>query len=353
MRGPLDDPLRRFAIATADLADDDVVVRLTADNVVPDGDLVSLLAAEVTGSAAYVRVGGDDPALPYGVAGEAFTVRALREADKEATDPADREHVTPYVRRVHGDRRIDAHRRPRRLGRAAVHRGHLRRLRRAEPGARRHRRPVGTGWRELCARLATLAAASPPVEPRRENPLRQGPFVLGTVQLGLAYGVANQTGMPDESTAGEVLAAAAAAGVTHVDTARAYGDSERRIGRALDRGLSEHLRVVTKVRPLDDVPADGPVGWGREAVLASGQTSLRLLGADSVDALLLHRAAGLEPARGPRRAAAAPRGGTDAARSGRPCPRPAELLALLEDPEVGYVQLPFNLLDRRWRDRRA
>ena len=45
VRGPLDDPLRRFAIATADLADDDVVVRLTADNVVPDGELVSLLAA--------------------------------------------------------------------------------------------------------------------------------------------------------------------------------------------------------------------------------------------------------------------------------------------------------------------
>ncbi len=37
VRGPLDDPLRRFAIATADLDDDDVVVRLTADNVVPDG----------------------------------------------------------------------------------------------------------------------------------------------------------------------------------------------------------------------------------------------------------------------------------------------------------------------------
>ena len=208
---------------------------------------------------------------------------------------------------------------------------------------------LGTSWRELCARLATLADAPPPVEPRSENPLRQGPFVLGTVQLGLAYGVANQTGMPDESTAREVLAAAAAAGVSHVDTARAYGDSERRIGRALDRGLSEHLRVVTKVRPLDDVPADGPVGWGREAVLASGQTSLRLLGTDSVDALLLHRAVDWSRP-GVRDGLLRLREEGLTRSIGASLSTPAELLALLGDPEVGYVQLPFNLLDRRWRD---
>ncbi len=346
VRGPLDDPLRRFAIATADLADDDVVVRLTADNVVPDGEIVSLLADGLT-DASYVRVGGDDPALPYGVAGEAFTVRALREADKEATDPADREHVTPHVRRSHGDRRITL---------AGVDAGWagLRctvdtfddyvALSRVLAGIED---PVGTGWRDVCARLASLAAAPPPVEPRRENPLGQGPFVLGTVQLGVAYGAANQAGLPDEAVAAEVLATAAAAGVTHLDTARAYGDSERRIGRALARGLSEHLRVVTKVRPLDDVPLDAAAGWGREAVLASAQTSLRLLDAGSVDALLLHRAADWSKP-GVRDGLLRLRQDGLVRRVGASLSTPEELLALLADPEVGYVQLPFNLLDRRW-----
>ncbi len=347
VRGPLDDPLRRFAIATADLADDDVVVRLTADNVVPDGDLVSLLAAEVTGPAAYVRVGGDDPALPYGVAGEAFTVRALREADKEAADPADREHVTPYVRRVHGDRRATVADVPDDWGalRCTVDTfDDYVALSRVLDGIGD---PVGTGWREVCARLAELAAVIPPAAPRRENPLAQGPFVLGTVQLGVTYGAANRTGMPDESTANEVLAAAAAAGVTHLDTARAYGESERRVGAALQRGLSEHLRVVTKVRPLDDVPADAPYGWGHEAVLASAQTSLRLLGTGSVDALLLHRAADWQRP-GVQDALVELRDAGHAELVGASLSSPAELLTLLDDREVGYVQLPFNLLDRRW-----
>lgn len=349
VRGPLDDPLRRFAIATADLSDDDVVVRLTADNVVPDGELVSLLATELAGRSAYVRVGGDDPALPYGVAGEAFTVRALREADKEATDPADREHVTPYVRRVHGDRRVSVTQVPDDWAglRCTVDTfDDYVALSRVLAGIGD---PVGAGWREVCARLADLSAAAAPTAPRHENALGQGPLVLGTVQLGVTYGVANQAGMPDESTAGEVLATAAAVGVTHVDTARAYGESEQRVGRALGRGLSEHLRVVTKVRPLDDVPADGPAGWGEQAVLASAQTSLRLLGTDAVDALLLHRAADWSRA-GVRQGLLALRDNGQARLVGASLSTPAELLDLLEDPEVGYVQLPFNLLDRRWLD---
>src|SRR5512132_3714647 len=42
-RGPLQDVLKRYCLAAKDLADDAVVIRLTADNVVPDGGLVSEL----------------------------------------------------------------------------------------------------------------------------------------------------------------------------------------------------------------------------------------------------------------------------------------------------------------------
>ena len=95
--------------------------------------------------------------------------------------------------------------------------------------------------------------------------------------------------MPDEETAGQLLATAADHGVTHLDTARAYGVSEAQIGRALAHGLSERLGVVTKVRPLDDVPVEADPALAREAVRASGSESLRRLRTDSVAALLLHR----------------------------------------------------------------
>src|SRR5690606_25854192 len=46
VRGPLDDVMRRFIVATEGLADDGVVVRLTADNVFPDAHLVAEVVRE-------------------------------------------------------------------------------------------------------------------------------------------------------------------------------------------------------------------------------------------------------------------------------------------------------------------
>ena len=56
-------------------------------------------------------------------------------------------------------------------------------------------------------------------------------LALGTVQLGIPYGIANQTGMPDDTTALEILRAAHEHGYTWLDTAAGYGQSEAVIGR--------------------------------------------------------------------------------------------------------------------------
>jgi len=47
------------------------------------------------------------PSWPHGLDCEAFTVAALDEAAETATDPADREHVTPWIRRNRAFRRVN------------------------------------------------------------------------------------------------------------------------------------------------------------------------------------------------------------------------------------------------------
>src|SRR5690349_2612636 len=76
-------------------------------------------------------------------------------------------------------------------------------------------------------------------------------LMLGTVQFGMAYGIANKSGQPAYEEARDILAAAYEGGVNCLDTAASYGNSEATIGRALQElGLREQFAVVTKVPPV-------------------------------------------------------------------------------------------------------
>jgi len=76
-------------------------------------------------------------------------------------------------------------------------------------------------------------------------------LMLGTVQLGLPYGIANRTGQPSYQEARGILAAAYEGGVNCLDTAAAYGTSEEVLGRALaDLGIADKMTIVTKVHHM-------------------------------------------------------------------------------------------------------
>src|SRR5882672_1448531 len=80
-RGPLEDLLSRYRLASANFGDDDTIVRLTWDNVVPDGEFVQGLAAAFANSGLeYLTTDSLKGRLPYGLGAEAFTVAALRKA---------------------------------------------------------------------------------------------------------------------------------------------------------------------------------------------------------------------------------------------------------------------------------
>ena len=75
---------------------------------------------------------------------------------------------------------------------------------------------------------------------------------LGTVQLGLNYGISNTGGKPSLETAFNILDGAMKNGINTLDTAAGYGDSEEVIGKWLKtKPESEHPFIVTKIYELD------------------------------------------------------------------------------------------------------
>jgi spore coat polysaccharide biosynthesis protein SpsF (cytidylyltransferase family) len=98
-RGSLSNVLSRFAVAATDMPDDGIVVRLTADNLLPDGRFIQgFIDFFVQNRCVYL---GPEPTLPYGLCGEVFTAGILREANDGALLPEETEHVTPWMRDRH------------------------------------------------------------------------------------------------------------------------------------------------------------------------------------------------------------------------------------------------------------
>lgn len=178
---------------------------------------------------------------------------------------------------------------------------------------------------------------------------RPAELVLGSVQLGLAYGAANRTGKPSHGAALKLVHRAANAGVTHFDTARAYGDSESRLGEAL---LSRTgLRAVTKLSPLAELAPDASADEVCAAVDLSITASLEALRRDKLDCLLLHRASHMTEFGGAvwDRLIELMEAGTILS-LGVSVQSPEEALMALGCSDVRHIQLPFNILDWRWRE---
>lgn len=314
-RGDLHNTLHRFVGATADLADDDLVVRLTGDNVGPDGAYVEELVARMRDAGQdYLRVTTE---TVYGLGAEVFTARLLRAADASAQAPYDREHVTPWIRR-HTD---DFTWVPPVSGAAGRVRCTVDTLLDFSIAARALSTvpdPVGATWREILGAWAAAGGAVPePLPGSRPNSIGLGPWVTG-----------GDLGIMEPSTASRVLEHAALAGASHVWVTDP--ESAARVGRALAHGLSERIGVVADL-PAGAAPAADAAVWetlarlrvsALDAVVATSPSHLD----ESAEALLRHQKEGRVRVLG------------CAVRD------EDELVAALDDSRIGLLEVPAALL---------
>jgi len=170
-------------------------------------------------------------------------------------------------------------------------------------------------------------------------------LVLGTVQLGLPYGIANTTGQPDQSEANAIIKAAWENGIYEFDTAQGYGVSEEVLGNALMKlGVNREAKIITKFHPdinLSDA----------DAVIRAVDQSLTKLKTENLSGILLHREDtlvnwdnGLKETI--KRLLAAGK----IKQAGISVYSPQKALQALNTEGLDIIQLPTNILDRRFED---
>ena len=72
-------------------------------------------------------------------------------------------------------------------------------------------------------------------------------LILGTVQLGLNYGINNSFGKPSKEKAFDILNMAYYGGIRTLDTAEAYGNSQQVIGSFLNDNPKKKFNIITKL----------------------------------------------------------------------------------------------------------
>ena len=161
-------------------------------------------------------------------------------------------------------------------------------------------------------------------------------LVLGTAQWGNAYGVTNARGRLSDSDISEIVQVADDRGISEVDTARGYGDSEGRL-----RPFAPDFAVTTKIS-------------GSNEAVTQIESSLSELEISKLDSVLVHDWESLDASR----RVAVVRGLGEARTSGlvervgvsiygqEGIESAREVFAAV-DVEPGALQVPANPIDRR------
>lgn len=174
---------------------------------------------------------------------------------------------------------------------------------------------------------------------------------LGTAQFGLDYGITNRLGKTTETEVSRIIDLAKSMGISFVDTAMSYGNSEAALGQT---GVKD-LCVVTKLGS----PPNG-VKRINDWVTDQVHSSLKRLNVNSLHGLLLHRSIDAIGDHGVELFAALRYLQDEGVikKIGVSIYDPSELDTIFGYVPLELVQAPLNLVDRRietsgWIDRLA
>jgi len=169
---------------------------------------------------------------------------------------------------------------------------------------------------------------------------------LGTVQMGMDYGITNTDGKIPPERACEIINIAMQNDIEILDTAHAYGNSEDVLGECLGKKKDKIVKIITKTPiSLKRISEEDMSAYIKNAL----NKSLKRIGRESIYGYLVHHAKDLLSDRGEsiwqemlrlRDAGLVRKIGFSAYTA-------EEIDAVLDKLQPDLVQLPMNALDRR------
>lgn len=160
---------------------------------------------------------------------------------------------------------------------------------------------------------------------------------LGSVQFGMHYGVSNNHGQTTSDEVTKILNYAIKSGITFVDTASAYGNSEEILGF----NDLKKFKIISKFMPQDKY----------DSIRIQLKTSLDKLKVDSLYGYLSHRPLSLIDNQKQWEELLVLKQENKVKKIGFSLNEPKELDLLLNNGMIpDLIQVPYNYFDNRFRD---
>ncbi len=164
----------------------------------------------------------------------------------------------------------------------------------------------------------------------------QSKLILGTVQFGLNYGINNSSGKITPNEANEILHFANENNISILDTASAYGNSEKVIGDFLCQNNQIQFDIITKLKHTDNVDF--------EELLENSLTKLKQ---PKVKYLMFHSFDDYQEFKDNVNILTLK--GIKYDSLGVSVYTNDEIESVIEDKNIDLIQVPFNLLDNEFQ----
>lgn len=331
LRGNSENVYSRFIECSKNFDDDDIIVRLTADNLFLDENFLNVIFKKfINSNFLYGYVDRKRSRLPYGLGAEIFKLKILRKYKPK--NNYDKEHVTPQIRRRFKKEcgkfiiplNINCFNKSSTLDTISDY-YKIKYLFEKNTNYK-------ISWKNLCKKLFTYKKNSSKFDEKLKN------VVIGTAQFGMKYGISNLK-KPSVNSIYKILDFCQKIGINKIDTANSYGNSEKIIANYL-RNKKSKFQIYTKSNlSYKDLNPNSPLKEFKKNI----NNSEKLFGKSSIKGISIHN---------PKyylqnKNFFDPKLKKLGINLGISLNEPNEFKKNL-DNFLKFYQFPFNVLDRRW-----
>lgn len=337
-RGEALNVLKRYIDFTKGYSSDQIIIRLTGDNLFPDKFLINeMIDHFIEKKCQYLTCSHPSSGLPYGVSVEILRLKLLRKSYLKVKSSFDKEHVTTYIKRNFRISYFNKY--------SHINLSHLRSTIDTSNDYK-FIKLFSTKYQNIFDKniLKLIKTFDQFYKKQKINNLGEK-IIIGGAQFGYKYGILNKDFLTKKQTF-DLIKYSLKLGIDKFDTAFSYGESEKRLGEFSK--LNKKLNLITKIPNLSALKDLTKIKL-KNKINYYLNSSLYRLSVKKLNTVLIHNSLDINLFNGyVIKCLIKYRMQGKIGKIGASVQTPEELNLVLSNDNIEIIQMPFNVFDHRW-----